>query len=70
MFFYQFLGFPVSMHNMEQLISNLPSLKHLELHADGYSDLLDGQQWQILTSRLITFNFKFGVALSPDSTES
>jgi hypothetical protein len=62
MSFYQFLGFPVSMHDMEQLISNLPSLKHLELHADGYSDVLDGQQWQILASRLITFNFKFSAS--------
>jgi hypothetical protein len=52
---------------MEQLISNLPSLKYLELHTSGYPDLADGQQWQILTSRLITFNFKFDVSLSSDS---
>jgi hypothetical protein len=54
------------MDNMEQLISNLPSLKYLELHADGQSDLLDGQRWQTATSRLITFNFKFSLSSPPN----
>jgi len=44
---------------MEQLIANLPRLKHLELHANGHADLLDGQRWQTATRRLSIFNFNF-----------
>ncbi|CAF1310268.1 unnamed protein product [Rotaria sordida] len=60
-------GSSVSMKNMEQLLGNFPSLKYLELHANGHADLVDGKQWQKLTNRLITFNFNFYI---PNDLES
>lgn len=50
------------MKSMEQLLSNIPRLKYLELHANGDADLVNGQRWQMLTNRLITFNFSFSVS--------
>jgi len=66
MFFYLFLGLTVSMNNMEQLMAKLPNLTYLELHANGHVDLLDGQRWQTITSRLIIFNFMFTLSLEVD----
>ncbi len=54
------------MNNMEQLMMKLPSLKHLELHASGNADLVDGQRWQTITNRLITFNFIFYLSADAD----
>jgi hypothetical protein len=54
------------MNKMEQLMAKLPSLKYLELYANGYADLLDGQRWQTITSDLITFNFMFTLSIDVD----
>ncbi|CAF3949426.1 unnamed protein product [Rotaria sordida] len=51
--------FPVSMDYMEYFLSNCFYLKHLELHLTGFTDLANGQRWQMLTNSLVTFNFKF-----------
>ncbi|CAF3140755.1 unnamed protein product [Rotaria sp. Silwood2] len=48
---------------MEFLLANLLHLKHLELHAKDLSDLVDGYRWQILTSNLLSFKFKFKIDL-------
>ncbi|CAF3031780.1 unnamed protein product [Rotaria sp. Silwood2] len=62
-------GSSVSMKNMEQLLGNLPSLKYLELHANGHDDLVDGQRWQMITSRLIMFNFYFSIPKDLESQD-
>lgn len=51
------------MHNMEQLMAKLPSLKYLELRLNGDVDLLNGQRWQTIMSRLSTFDFLFGLTI-------
>ncbi|CAF1039305.1 unnamed protein product [Rotaria sordida] len=61
--------FSVSMDYMEYFLSNCFYLKHLELHLRGYTDLADGQRWQILTNSLITFNFKFDIHICFDFIE-
>jgi hypothetical protein len=50
------------MNKMEQLLLNLPRLKHLELQITISDDIADGHRWQILASSLITFNFKFNAS--------
>ncbi|CAF2577764.1 unnamed protein product [Rotaria sp. Silwood2] len=55
-------NYSVSINQLEQLLLNLPYLKHFEVNANG-RNLADGQQWQILTRNLITFNFKFNTNL-------
>ena len=50
------------MENMEQLLTNLPNLRHLELRARGHTDIVDAYRWQMVTNRLITFNFMFTVS--------
>ena len=55
------------MNEMEQFLSQLPSLKHLELHAEAQVDIADGNRWEALVSSLVTFHFKFHVPLQhPD----
>jgi len=53
------------MNQMEQFLSKLPHLRHLELNSDGMLDLSDGYRWQLLSSSLITFNFKFNINFDP-----
>jgi hypothetical protein len=48
---------------MEQLLSQFPCLRYLELKASVLIDLADGYEWQILAMSLITFYFKFNVSL-------
>jgi hypothetical protein len=52
------------MDDMERLMSNLPTLKHLELYANGNDDLVDGHRWQTAAQRLITFNFTFSLSIN------
>jgi hypothetical protein len=47
---------------MQQLLSQFPHLKYLELKASVLIDLADGYEWQILAMSLITFYFKFNVS--------
>jgi hypothetical protein len=47
------------MNQMEEFLSNLPNLKHLELITNCQSDFVDGQRWEMLTKYFRTFNFKF-----------
>jgi len=54
-----FIGYLVSMDQMEQFLSNLPYLKYLELIAHCPNDFINGQRWEMLTKSLKTFNFKF-----------
>ncbi|CAF0841593.1 unnamed protein product [Rotaria sordida] len=49
------------MELMEQFLSNLPDLKHLELNLHVLNDLIDGKRWEILANCLKTFRFKFYV---------
>jgi hypothetical protein len=53
------------MEQMEWFLSNLIYLKHLELEITGYNDLADGNQWEMLSYNLLTFNFKFQINLDP-----
>ncbi|CAF3347964.1 unnamed protein product [Rotaria socialis] len=62
-------GQTVWMKNMEQLLSNIPNLIHLELCANGEADIVDGARWQMLTSRLVTFNFHFCISNNLDSKD-
>ncbi|CAF3900477.1 unnamed protein product [Rotaria sordida] len=55
-------NYSISMNQLKQMLLNLPYLKHFEVNANG-RNLADGQQWQILTRDLITFNFKFNTDL-------
>lgn len=52
---------PVSMDQIEFLLSNLLYLKHVELHAENLDGLADGYRWQTLTSTLKTLKFKFKI---------
>jgi hypothetical protein len=56
---FKFLGFDVSMNALEQMMSNLPRLQHLELIVDCINDVVDGNRWQIKTKYLVTFKFMF-----------
>jgi hypothetical protein len=51
------------MSETERVLLELPRLKHLELRARAVSDIANGNRWQVLTSSLITFHFKFNVSL-------
>lgn len=55
---------------MEQFLPNFPHLKYLELNLSGTNDLIDGNRWQLLTSSIITFNFKFNVDSNFSSLDS
>jgi hypothetical protein len=47
------------MNQMEEFLSSLPNLKHLELITNCQSDFVDGQRWKMLTKYFRTFDFKF-----------
>ncbi|CAF2035753.1 unnamed protein product [Rotaria magnacalcarata] len=51
-------GEHVTMIQIEQLLSKIPNLTHFELDTQGNIDLIDGQQWELLVSHLIVFNFR------------
>lgn len=44
---------------MEQLIVQMPHLKHLQLKTNGRNNIFNGFRWRILTRSLITFKFEF-----------
>ena len=44
---------------MEQIISNLPRLKHLQFQSVGDVDLYDGQRWETIAANLSRLDFKF-----------
>ncbi|CAF3300077.1 unnamed protein product [Rotaria socialis] len=48
----------VTMIQIEQLLSKMPNLTHFELDTQGNMDLIDGQQWELLISHLVVFNFR------------
>jgi hypothetical protein len=52
------------MSQMECFLSNFPYLKYVKLALKGDNDLGDGNRWQILSSSLTTFSFKFHVELT------
>lgn len=47
------------MNVLEQMISNLVGLKHLELTANCDKDVVDGERWQRKLEKLVTFEFMF-----------
>jgi hypothetical protein len=54
------------MDQMEAFLPNISHLTHLTLQAKSSIDLVDGYRWKMLTSRFVTFNFNFSVALHRD----
>ncbi|CAF3819929.1 unnamed protein product [Rotaria sp. Silwood1] len=55
----------LTMYQMEQFLPHLPHLKHFHFVFQAYAtaEICDGYRWQLLTSSLITFNFKFHASL-------
>ncbi|CAF4100335.1 unnamed protein product, partial [Adineta steineri] len=51
----------ISKDQIEQLLSSLIHLKHLELKANVSENVVNGYFWQQLVNSFITFNFKFNV---------
>jgi hypothetical protein len=51
------------MDQMEQILTTLPRLKHLELHTACSTDLVDGFRWKSVSGSLVTLNFFFVVNL-------
>ncbi|CAF1334995.1 unnamed protein product [Rotaria sordida] len=51
-------GEKLTMIQIKQLLSRMPNLRHFELDTQGYMDLIDGQQWELLVSHLIVFDFR------------
>ncbi len=58
-----FVGSLVTMDQMEQILTTLPRLKHLELHTACSTDLVDGFRWKSVSGSLITLNFFFLINL-------
>ncbi|CAF1420210.1 unnamed protein product, partial [Didymodactylos carnosus] len=52
-------GYRISIEEIEQFLSQLHYLKHLELITKGWQNLFDGYRWQRITNTFIMFNFKF-----------
>ena len=57
------------MNTLEQMMFNLPRLKHLELDCDCNIDVVDGQRWQIIVKKFVTFNVKFFLAVRPETKQ-
>lgn len=57
---------------LEQFMSNLPRLRHLELISDCNDDVADGHRWQIMVEKLLTLKFKLFIfhQLQPQQLES
>jgi hypothetical protein len=47
------------MNLMEQMLSDLPRLRHFEVIANGSDDMIDGHQWERSAKNLLTFQFNF-----------
>jgi len=52
------------MIHVEQFLSKIPNLYCVELIAQGYLDLIDGQKWELLVSHLTIFNFRLHLPCS------
>ncbi len=66
---FKFLDFSVTMNILEQMMSNLPRLQHLELNVDCDSDVVNGQRWQTKVKNLVTFKFMFHLSHELESPE-
>ena len=55
------------MNAMEQMVSNLPRLRHLELVSHCKKDVIDGQRWEASATNLITFKFRFRTRFAIES---
>jgi hypothetical protein len=55
------------MNDVEQMISNLPRLKHLELVGNFNKDVVDGQRWEMIVKSLVTFKFQFYLSVELES---
>ena len=64
-----FLGSRVSMNLMEQIMSNLPCLRHFEVIADGSDDMIDGQRWERSAKNLLTLQFNFSIPYAMDGRQ-
>ena len=56
---FKFLGLSISMNALEQMMFNLPRLRHLDLVSDCTNDVTDGQRWESIAKNLLTFIFSF-----------
>ncbi|CAF5043864.1 unnamed protein product, partial [Rotaria sp. Silwood1] len=57
-------GSDISMNHLEEMMSDLPRLKHLILIANCNRDVVNGQRWQMIVQHLVTFNFMFNLSVS------
>ncbi|CAF1272077.1 unnamed protein product, partial [Didymodactylos carnosus] len=48
----------LTMIQIKEFLSKIPNLIHFELDTEGYMDLIDGQQWELIASNLIIFDFR------------
>ncbi|CAF3829748.1 unnamed protein product [Rotaria sp. Silwood1] len=62
-------GSNISMSHLEEMMSNLPRLKHLILIVNCNCDVVNGQRWQMIVQHLITFNFMFNLSVSLESQD-
>jgi hypothetical protein len=46
------------MIQIKEFLSKIPNLRHFEVDTQGSIDLIDGQQWELITSHLIVFDFR------------
>ncbi len=51
-------GNTLTMVRIKEFLSKMPNLTHFELDTEGSTDLIDGQQWELLVSHLIIFDFR------------
>ena len=57
------------MDTFEQMISNLPRLRHLELVSHCNKDVIDGHRWETSAKNLITFKFLFRTRFAIESQQ-
>jgi hypothetical protein len=46
------------MIHIKEFLFNMPNLRHFELDTKGSMDLIDGQQWELIVSKLMIFDFR------------
>ena len=57
---FTYKGIQMSMGDINEFLSKMPNLKHLELQAK-LLDLWNGDDWIVLVKHLVTFDFKFQI---------
>lgn len=57
------------MNDIEQILSNLPQLRHLELIAKCNNDVVNGERWQMILKSVITFKFMFDLSADLQSED-